>query len=240
MRIMIINPDWNVGESRMKWELEQLSAYVGAETELCMECLSETKVYLDSPADAVLAGPEILSMAVKAEREGFDAILLYCFSDPALNACRQVVEIPVVGAGQTACLTIPQVGYHGTVLLADGGRVPEKLAAVHETGLQPERILGFEGIDLEGLDCVRDREEVLERLTEAGRRALERTPSQALVLGCLSFLGMARELEERLKVPVIDPAALGAAQAELMARIGLKSSRRAYPKRKDADFSAEK
>lgn len=229
MKLMIINPDWGVTGERMRQELKQLSAFVSPDTTLDMECLQRTRVYLDSPADAVWAGPEIVEMAVRAEKNGYDAVVLYCFSDPALEACRQAVSIPVVGAGQTACLMIPQAGYQGCVLTADAGRIPEKLADISRTGLDAGRILGFEGVSVEGLDVVRDRELVLERLAEAGRRILCRTPGQVLVLGCLIFLGMASELEERLQVPVLDAAALSVGMAELLVRQNIHSSRRAYP-----------
>lgn len=229
MKLMIINPDWGVPPRRMQEELEQLSAFVSRDTRLDMECLKKTQVYLDSPADAVLAGPEIVEMAVRAEKNGYDAVVLYCFSDPALEACRQAVSIPVVGAGQTACLMIPQVGYQGCVLTADAGRIPEKLAALSRTGLEAGRILGFEGVSVEGLDVVQERELVLDRLTEAGRRILGRTCGQVLVLGCLIFLGMGSELEERLQVPVLDAAALSVGMAELLVRQNISSSRKAYP-----------
>ena len=115
------------------------------------------------------------------------------------------------------------------MLTADAGRIPEKLADISRTGLDAGRILGFEGVSVEGLDVVRDRELVLERLAEAGRRILCRTPGQVLVLGCLIFLGMASELEERLQVPVLDAAALSVGMAELLIRQNIHSSRRAYP-----------
>lgn len=232
MKLMIINPDWGMTREQMDRELRELSAFVSETTELFMECLTHTEVCLDSAADIVLAGPEILSMARKAERDGFDAVILYCFSDPALEACRQCLTIPVIGAGQAACLMIPQVGYHGTVLLADDRRIPEKMASVCRTGLQTGRILNFRGIALEGLSCVSDRESVIEKLCRAGKQALLEQPSQVIVLGCLSFLGMAQELEKKLGVPVIDPAALSVSMAELMVRQGLHSSKRAYPDRK--------
>lgn len=229
MKLMIINPDWGMSAKRMQEELAQLSAFVSRDTILHMECLQKTRVSLDSPADAAFAGPEIVEMAMRAEKNGYDAVVLYCFSDPALEACRQAVSIPVVGAGQTACLMIPQAGYQGCVLTADAGRIPEKLAALSRTGLDEGRVLGFEGVLVEGLDVVRDRELVLDRLTEAGRSVLGRTGGQVLVLGCLIFLGMGLELEQRLQVPVLDAAALSVGMAELLVRQKIRSSRRAYP-----------
>ncbi len=236
MRVMIINPDWGMTREQMDARCEILSGYVAQDVELSMECLTKTRVYLDSAADGVYAGPEILEMAVRAEQEGYDAVVLYCFSDPVMEACRQVVDIPVVGAGQAACLMVPLVGYQGAVLLADKKRIPEKKHTFFRIGLASDRICGYDGLDGESLDPIQDREALLEAFLAAGRRALEGTGAQVLVLGCTSFLGMAPELERRLHVPVIDPGPAGVAMAEAMVRQRLASGKKAFLSRKDCSF----
>lgn len=228
MKVMIINPDWGMTREQMDARCEMLSHYVREDTELFMECLTETHTYLDSAADAVFAGPEIVKMALQAEKDGCDAIILYCFSDPAMEACRQVVRIPVIGCGQAACLMIPVLGYHGALLLADEERIPEKMVSVGRTGLSAERIVGFEAVKKKGLDPKEDRAELIEELADAGRRALDKTGAQVLVLGCLSYLGMAAELEELLHVPVIDPATVAVTLAESMVRQRLCHSTKAF------------
>ncbi len=34
--------------------------------------------------------------AIEAEKDGFDGLIVYCGSDPAVKACREVVDIPVI------------------------------------------------------------------------------------------------------------------------------------------------
>lgn len=228
MRVMIINPDWGMTREQMDARCRILSQYVGEDTELSMECLTETHAYLDSAADAVFAGPEIVKMAMKAEQDGYDAVILYCFSDPAMEACRQVVRIPVIGCGQAACLMIPVLGYQGALLLADGERIPEKMASVGRTGLASERIVGFEAVKKKGLDPQKNREELIQELAAAGKRVLERTGAQVLVLGCLSYLGLAKELEAILNVPVVDPATVAVTLAESMVKQKLAHSAKAF------------
>lgn len=228
MKLMIINPDWGMTKEQMAARCRLLSRYVSSDVTLSMECLEETRVSLESSADIVLAGPEILKIARRAQEREYDGIILYCFSDPALEACRQAVSVPVVGAGQAACLMVPAVGYQAAILLADVRRIPEKLASLSRTGLSADRICGFEAICSRGLDPFTHREYLREELLAAGRRALDKTGAQVLVLGCLSFLGLAQELERELHVPVIDPGPAGVALAEALVRQGLRSSKRAY------------
>lgn len=110
MKIFIINPDFGVTPEQMAARCHLLSVHVGPDVELHMECLVENHIEIDSALDAALAAPEIIKMAVRAESEGYDAVVLYCFSDPAVDACREVVSIPVVGGGQASCLLAPLVG----------------------------------------------------------------------------------------------------------------------------------
>ena len=47
---------------------------------------------------SALAAPYILKLVQQGEKDGFDAIVLDCFLDPALSECRELVRIPVMGA----------------------------------------------------------------------------------------------------------------------------------------------
>lgn len=229
MKFKIINPDWGMTEEQMEQRCRILADYTNRRIQLSMECLAKTKVSLDSPADLVRAGPEILQMAIQAEQEGYDAVILYCFSDPVMEACRQAVSIPVVGAGQAACLLLPAVAYHGALLVADQNRIPEKRMALSRTGLASERICGYEPVHARGLDPIEHRGQLKKELLKAGQRALEHTEAQALILGCLSFLGLAEELSAGLMVPVIDPGPASVCLAETLVCMHLRSSPRAYP-----------
>jgi Asp/Glu/hydantoin racemase len=47
---------------------------------------------------------QICDAALVAEREGFDAVAISCFFDPALRAARSLVNIPVVSLGESCAL----------------------------------------------------------------------------------------------------------------------------------------
>ena len=55
-----------------------------------------------------------------------------------------------------------------------------------------------------------------------------KTGAQVLVLGCLSYLGMGKDLEALLDVPVIDPAMAAVTLAESMVRQKLSHSAKAF------------
>lgn len=229
MRIKIINPDYGMTAQELAQRVEILSAVVRPDTMLDMVCLEKHQVVIDSALDVIAAGPEIIGLAKQAEREGYDAVVLYCFSDPALTACREALTIPVVGAGQCALLAAINLGYHVGLLTTGAARIPEKKMFVYQTGVAPERLAAVVSIDMDMAKLHEDEALTLERLCAAGAEALNKG-AQVLVLGCLSFLGWADAISERLHVPVIDPAKIAVATAEMLAVQKLSMSKLAYPK----------
>lgn len=222
MKLMIINPDYGMARSDMDQRLNMLECPAGPDVTLRMECLQDTRVTIDSLLDAALAAPEIVRMAVEAERNGFDGIVLYCFTDPAVDACREAVRIPVIGGGQAAYIAATSVARQFGVIVSDVARIPEKRMFTISTGVDPGRICGFDAVRSGDPDGVSG-------LIAAGGRLIERDGAQAVVLGCLSWLGLAGEVSKALGVPVIDAAAASVAMAAALVRMNLATSRSAYP-----------
>lgn len=53
---------------------------------------------------------EVFEAVLQSERDGFDAVIVYCFSDPALDEMRQAVNIPVIGLGHSSMLLASLMG----------------------------------------------------------------------------------------------------------------------------------
>jgi len=59
---------------------------------------------------ATMLETQICDAALIAEREGFDAMAIGCFFDPALRSARSLVNIPVMGLGETCALVACSLG----------------------------------------------------------------------------------------------------------------------------------
>ncbi len=226
MKIMIINPDYGMTEKELFDRVDILKKYVSSGTEIVMECLKENHVYIDSMFDVFLAGSEIISMAKKAEDEGFDAVVLYCFSDPAISACREALNIPVIGGGQSSYLTALNISRQFGIILADKSRIGEKKLFVHETGVASERVSGIYSADI---DWNEDKASIFQKLQNTGNKLIE-DGADAVILGCLSFLGLGEELSKSLGVPVIDAGISSVSMAESLVKQGVKTSKKGYSK----------
>lgn len=228
MKILIINPDYGMTQEEMALRCRILEEYTAPDTQLAMVCPQSSGVELNSALDVVLAGPEIVQLATDGQNAGFDAVILYCFSDPVIDACREALRIPVIGGAQASCLAALNVCRSFGVILADEARLPEKKRFLRTLGVDPSCIAQIAAADMRGVDPWQNRELALARLAECGQQMVA-DGSEAIVLGCLSFLGLAQPLAEVLGVPVIDPAVAAVCTAESTVRQNLLTSKISYP-----------
>lgn len=229
MKILIINPDYGMTQEEMALRCRILEEYTAPDTQLAMVCPQNSGVELNSALDVVLAAPEIVQLAADGQNAGFDAVVLYCFSDPVIDACREALRIPVIGGAQASCLAALNVCRSFGVILADEARLPEKKLFLRTLGVSPERIGQIAAVNLNGISPWADRETTFKKLLACGQKMMRETHTEAIVLGCLSFLGMAEPLSRVLGIPVIDPAVAAVTTAESIVRQRLFTSKVSYP-----------
>lgn len=229
MKILIINPDYGMTQEEMALRCRILEEYTAPDTQLAMVCPQNSGVELNSALDVVLAAPEIVQLAADGQNAGFDAVVLYCFSDPVIDACREALRIPVIGGAQASCLAALNVCRSFGVILADEARLPEKKLFLRTLGVSPERIGQIAAVNLSGISPWADRETTFKKLLACGQKMMRETHTEAIVLGCLSFLGLAEPLSRVLGIPVIDPAVAAVTTAESIVRQRLFTSKVSYP-----------
>ena len=170
-----------------------------------------------------------MQLAADGQNAGFDAVVLYCFSDPVIDACREALRIPVIGGAQASCLAALNVCRSFGVILADEARLPEKKLFLRTLGVSQERIGQIAAVNLSGISPWADRETTFKKLLACGQKMMRETHTEAIVLGCLSFLGLAEPLSHVLGIPVIDPAVAAVTTAESIVRQRLFTSKVSYP-----------
>lgn len=229
MKILIINPDYGMTQEEMALRCRILEEYTAPDTQLAMVCPQSSGVELNSALDVVLAAPEIVQLAADGQNAGFNAVVLYCFSDPVIDACREALRIPVIGGAQASCLAALNVCRSFGIILADEARLPEKKLFLRTLGVSQERIGQIAAVNLNGISPWADRETTFKKLLACGQKMMRETHTEAIVLGCLSFLGLAEPLSRVLGIPVIDPAVAAVTTAESIVRQRLFTSKVSYP-----------
>lgn len=163
--------------------------------------------------DAVI-GPLVRLVEGRADALAF---VIACYSDPGLDACREVAAAPVFGIQESGVLTaLARADRIGIVGLSAGSELRHR-RYMRRMGVSA-RVVGERAADLSVDESARG-EGTLARLTEVGR-ALVGDGAEALVLGCADMAAHRAPLEERLGLPVIDPvqAAVAMALGTVLAR----------------------
>jgi len=188
---------------------------------------------LECFVDEVVAGAFLVKTAIEAEKNHADGIVINCMADPALNAVREAVSVPVVGLAEVAMHTASILGHKfGIIDILDSTRTLTSLQAA-SYGLE-SRYQSFRSIDVPVLAIEDDPERTTERLVEEGLNAIMEDHADVLILGCGTLLGPGMEMEKEFKrrglgVPVINPLPLAINALAAIVQTGLTHSKKAYP-----------
>src|SRR5438128_9679565 len=115
-----------LGPAEVERRRQFLRARAAPGVEVDVWSLADGPPSIESSYEAALVVPELARAVVRAENEGFDAVIVGCFSDPGLDALRELVAIPVIGPGSSALHLATQLGSRYTIIapLGEGqGRV---------------------------------------------------------------------------------------------------------------------
>jgi allantoin racemase len=219
-----------LGEAEIARRRDVLRRYANPGTEVEVHSIPHGPGSIESAYDAALIVPELLKVAPEAERDGFDAVIIGCFSDPGIDSLREIIEMPVIGPGASAMHLAAQLGSRFSIispLAGGGGRVAARLRSL---GLS-DKFASVRGIAMSVLDLAQQHEATLERIAATGRCIADEDGADVLVLGCMSmaFLDITDELQERVGIPVVNPVMASLKTAEMVVAMHLSHSKSAYP-----------
>jgi len=129
---------------------------------------------------------QILENVRRAEREGFDAVILGVLQDPAIRVARGIVDIPVLGYGEVSMLTACMLGSRFTFVGINPDMDPLVREMIRDMGLEgraaPTAYMQCGYTDLS--DAVQGRPAAfLAAFTAAARRAIAEHQVDVLLPG---------------------------------------------------------
>ena len=222
MRIMVINP--NTSESmtdHLRVELERIKRF---DTDLTVVCPDRGPETIECAYDEACAIPPVLELVKKANREGYDAVILACFSDPGLEAAKEISEIPVIGIEESTLHVAAMLGARFSIMTPRRQRVANRKEHVHMRGMD-HFLASVRSLDLSVAETDADPQKTKKRVLEVSKAAAEEDGAEVIILGCAGMAGYAQELESKLEVKVLDPSAVALKVAEAMVELGLRHSK---------------
>jgi allantoin racemase len=185
---------------------------------------------IESAVDEVLAGPGILDAAISAEAGGAQALIIDCMLDPALDATRELVAIPVVACAEAGFAAAAQHGRFTIVtVLQRQERDFRTLAARYD---KIGQLASVRGIGISVLALEQNREAAIDATLRECRRAGADDGADAVIFGCTGMLGFAGPVADALgwdPARVIDPLAHAIQVATAAARDGNGSDKSRWP-----------
>ncbi|USG66239.1 aspartate/glutamate racemase family protein [Brevibacillus ruminantium] len=170
------------------------------------ECIWDQPTGIYDQETEEIAIPKIIEVAKRLKEKGCQVIGISCAADPALADVRQVVGIPVIGAGSAAAHQAMSVSRKAGVLtiLDDAPPLVKQILGDAYIGVKrPEGVRTT--LDLQTPEGRKNALKAAKELKEQG--------AESIVLCCTGFatIGFAEELMETLQLPAMDPImAIGA------------------------------
>lgn len=178
--------------------------------------------------DDRIASPWVLEKVKEAEEKAFDAVFLDCMGDIALNAAREIARIPVIGPCQASMAFASMLGDRFSVVTVLKSVTPIFWRKAREYGLV-QNLASVRSVEVPVLELDTKRDLTKKKLVEESRLAVEQDGADVIILGCTGMVGMARDVQEDVGVPVIDPVPVSMKLAKIMAELRMVQSSKAYP-----------
>ncbi|MEM2147286.1 MAG: aspartate/glutamate racemase family protein [Candidatus Bathyarchaeia archaeon] len=209
---------------------EAYEKYKDPDTEIDIVNIQKGPESIEQIYDEAWAALPTLLEAEKAEKEGYDVVIDYCFGDPALEAIKEALTIPAVGLNEPSIHLASMLGRKFS-LIGVGGKEAKGLMhdKVAHYGLE-KKLASIRMTDIRVLDIKKEFNKLVEALAEEGRKAIEEDGAEVLVLSCGSLLNIAEILRKKLKVPVIDSGLAALKIAEDLVKLNLSHSKKAHVK----------
>jgi allantoin racemase len=186
---------------------------------------------IESEFDDRIASPWVLEEVLRAEREGFEAVFISCMRDVAISAAREIVRIPVVGPSQTCMAVASTLGSKFGVVTVVKNTVPFFIRTAREHGME-RNLAGVRPINIPVLDLDRDRdrEKLITALARESKKLVEDYNADSIILGCTGLVGTARDVQQRVGVPILDPTPISVKFAELLVATRTIHSAQTFPR----------
>ena len=205
--ILVVNPNSNqTVTASLDAALDDLRFEGGPPIEC--ETLAEGPYGIESQRDADAVIPHLVRRV--AERPDAAAVVIACYSDPGLHACREATSAPVFGIQEAGVMTALARGDRFGVIAVAGASIPRHLRTLRRMGVL-DRLAGERAAGLTVAESA-EGPDAFDRLRAAGE-ALGRDGADVVILGCAGMARWRGALERALALPVVDPTQAAVAMA---------------------------
>lgn len=221
MRILVINP--NTTQAMTDDIARVARAAAGPRTEI--DCISPSAGprSIEGSTDEVLAAYHTVD-AVAQTKGQYDGYVIACYGDPALSACREVADVPVVGIAEATFHMASLVAYKWSIVSVLPRIKPLLEELVHRNGMEL-KCASIRCTPLTVLEIEEDMDRAKRMMVEEGRTAVTQDGAEAVLLGCAGLGPIDKRMQQELGVPVFDGTACAVKLVEDLNEYGVTTAK---------------
>ena len=225
MRILVINPNTTQAMTDEIGHAARAVAAPGTEVD-CVSPASGPRS-IEGHADEVLAAYNTLDLVAQTAGE-YDGYVIACFGDPAIAACREVADVPVVGIAEAAMHMASLVAHKWSIVTVLPRVEPFMEEVVRRYGMET-RCASIRCTPLTVLEIEQDLERTKRMMHDEARDAIDNDGAEAILLGCAGLGPIDKTMQDALGVPVFDGTACAVKLLEGLHGYGVTTAKvRAY------------
>ena len=215
-RLIYLIPVTGFDKAEIDRRHQILNSFATKETIVDVVSIKDGPASIESFYDEYMAIPNTLKLVEKAADEKYDAIIIGCYGDAGIQAAREIVDIPVIGPGESSMVIACLLGNSYSILTIMDSIVPVLRELANRVGVS-SKLSSVRSIGIAVLELA-NRKDTLDCLVHTGRLAVEEDGAEVLILGCMSmaFLGFSVELRRKLGIPVVNPVQSSVKIAEIL------------------------
>lgn len=198
-RILVINPNSNESVTQgLRDSLQKFNS--SADIECCT--LTDGPFGIETGEEIENVIPLVVQK-ISASPE-FDAYVIACYSDPGVAKCNELFNKPVFDMQRSAIEKAISTGRRFGVLALSEQSIERHFAYIRGLGLDGH-LAGELPLDISVDEAANDAGS-FEKIVSQGRRLIEDSGADVLILGCAGMAPHREPLEKILLIPVIEPA----------------------------------
>jgi allantoin racemase len=219
--LLVVNP--NTTQAMTDDIARGARAAAGADTTI--DCISPPAGprSIEGFTDETLAAYHLVDVVAGA-RGKYDGVVVACYGDPALAACREVSDVPVVGIAEASFHMASMVAHKWSVVTVLPRIKPLLEEVVHRNGLE-RRCASIRPAPLTVLEIEEDLDRAKRMMLEEARIAIREDGAEAILLGCAGLGPIDKAMQAELGVPVFDGTACAVKMLEALISYGVSTAK---------------
>ncbi|HIU16965.1 MAG TPA: aspartate/glutamate racemase family protein [Candidatus Avidesulfovibrio excrementigallinarum] len=200
MRILVVNP--NISESVTDLIAAEARRAASPGTKLAFATAPFGVAYIETRFEALVGG--YACACVAAERRGtYDGLVVAAFGDPGLTGLKELCQVPVVGMTEAALASACLLGQRFSII-AISARIKAWYRECVEQNHLSARLASIRSLENPLRDIGTVQQDNAGRLQTLACQAVEEDGADVIILAGAPLAGLARTLQGRLPVPVVD------------------------------------